>query len=472
MFDNLYLKKGILYIILVHAISFISTLVVVLVLPKIFTVADYGYWQVYTLYTGYVGLAHFGVLDGIYLKLIGKVYKDIDKSELKTNFITQVIIQSLVSILFLIFSIFVFSGDRLIVFVFIAISVIIINIRTYFQYILQATGRIKEYSIIQISDRTSFIIIAIFLFALFKNYLALLFADVLSKIVLLLLSIFFCLDIVSEKTFSLFDKDSFIDSFNIGIKIMIANFCGSLLIGISKYFVDNNFSIEDYSKYSLSITFTSLFVSILASVGVVLLPYIKNKTVDVNKDIYIKLHTVVSLAIFFTMIFYYPISIVLTKWLPEYSLSFSLMSIMLPILYLECQFNFMDNIYLKSYRLEKKIMLNYIVSLIVVFVLTFFSVYFNNLEFIAFSLLLGFIVRNILCQIDIGKILNIKRKFIVIDNIFVPFLFVFSNAIIKNLFGMIVFVIFFIVYVIISLRNGQELFKYIKKNQLFGAKND
>lgn len=468
MFDNIYLKKGILYILLIHAISFLNTLVIVLILPKLFSVEDYGYWQVYLLYTGYVGLTHFGFMDGMYLKLLGKGYDELDIKELKSHFITQIIIQTMISLLLCIYCFLTFKSERLIVFIMVAVSVPIINLRTYFQYILQATGKIKQYSILQILDRICLVLFILVLFLFNKTYLSLVIGDIATKIVLLIVSMYFCKDIVLSNSMYVFDKNDFIDTINVGLKIMVANLCGSLLIGISKFFVDGNFSIEIFSQYSLALTFASMFVSIFASVGIVLMPYIKNKDFETNKNLYISMHVLTSVVILFVMIFYYPIYLLSVKWLPNYEMSFKLMSILLPILYLECQFNFVDSTYMKTYRLEKKLMFNYLFSTVFNFVMSFIVLMvFHDVVPISIILVVSFIIRNILCQINLSnelQITKVKFRYMFFINTFLfPLLFCISNAIIKYYSGFVVFAIVYIMYLVFILKHFSFVKTYIER---------
>lgn len=466
MFDNLYLKKGIFYIVLIHAISFFATLMIVLVMPKLFSVDDYGYWQVYTLYTGYVGLTHFGFMDGLYLKLLGKNYDELDLKILKSHFITEIIFQTLISVLLCIYIFLTFKSERLIVFLFVALSIPIINLRTYFQYILQATGRIKQYSLLQIFDRLSLVIFILVLYLFNKTYLSLVIGDFISKMFLLIISMIFCKDIVMFNGKYNFYKYDFNDTISAGIKIMIANLCGSLFIGISKFFVDGSFSIEIFSQYSLALTFSSMFVSIFASVGIVLMPYVKNKDYDTNKKIYLTLHIFTSVVILFVMIFYYPMYLLLVKWLPNYEMSFKLMSILLPVLYLECQFNFVDSTYMKTYRLEKKLMFNYIFSTVFNIVITFVSlILFQNVFIISVILLISFIMRNILCQINVSNEFHISddKYIFLINTIIFPIFFSVFNAIIKNYIGCLLFAIVYIVYLVYIFRNYSFIKLYILK---------
>jgi len=57
-----------------------------LFVPKLLGVTEYSYWQLYVFYSSYVGFLHFGWIDGIYLKIGGEEYKDIDKRSLGSQF--------------------------------------------------------------------------------------------------------------------------------------------------------------------------------------------------------------------------------------------------------------------------------------------------------------------------------------------------------------------------------------------------
>ena len=50
--------------------------------PKILGVTEYSYWQLYVFYTSYVGFFHLGWLDGIYLKIGGQDYDELNKNKL------------------------------------------------------------------------------------------------------------------------------------------------------------------------------------------------------------------------------------------------------------------------------------------------------------------------------------------------------------------------------------------------------
>ncbi len=57
-----------------------------LFVPKLLGVTEYSYWQLYVFYSSYVGFLHFGWIDGIYLKIGGEEYDQLNKRDLGTQF--------------------------------------------------------------------------------------------------------------------------------------------------------------------------------------------------------------------------------------------------------------------------------------------------------------------------------------------------------------------------------------------------
>ena len=70
------LLKKISYLSVSQILSLLVSVSLVIILPKFISVEDYGYWQLFILYSGYVGLFHFGYSDGLYIKLGGNEIKN------------------------------------------------------------------------------------------------------------------------------------------------------------------------------------------------------------------------------------------------------------------------------------------------------------------------------------------------------------------------------------------------------------
>ena len=115
--ENAGLTKNLAYAATAQGMGFVSSIVMSLVIPKVLGLENYAYWQMFTLYSSYTGFAALGVNDGIYLRLGGMRYGELDKSGLKAQLsvigISQVTVGALCLATLLASGI---SGDRLLVF--------------------------------------------------------------------------------------------------------------------------------------------------------------------------------------------------------------------------------------------------------------------------------------------------------------------------------------------------------------------
>lgn len=75
-----------------------------LVVPKVLGVEEYAHWQLFLFYAGYVGITMLGVGDGIYLRLGGKRFSEIDDCSLKIEAMLVCLFQVCVAVAILIAS--------------------------------------------------------------------------------------------------------------------------------------------------------------------------------------------------------------------------------------------------------------------------------------------------------------------------------------------------------------------------------
>ena len=68
--------KGIVGVSFTNIISLFISMLISFILPLFLSVEGYGYWQLYVLYAGYVGILAFGFNDGIHLNYAGRDYNE------------------------------------------------------------------------------------------------------------------------------------------------------------------------------------------------------------------------------------------------------------------------------------------------------------------------------------------------------------------------------------------------------------
>ena len=115
------------------AVSFVLTLV----LPRFIDKIQYAYWQTYVLYVGYVGVLHFGLLDGLVLRYSKYDYEELDKARLRSQFATLLIFTSAVTVITGAVSLLALGGTNKLIFSLVAIGIVTKNLVTYSSYMLQ-----------------------------------------------------------------------------------------------------------------------------------------------------------------------------------------------------------------------------------------------------------------------------------------------------------------------------------------------
>ena len=78
---------------LAQGITLLISCITSLLVPKLLGVEEYGYWQLFVFYAGYVGFFHFGLNDGVYLLHGGESRDQIDKRSINSQFLVGSIFQ-------------------------------------------------------------------------------------------------------------------------------------------------------------------------------------------------------------------------------------------------------------------------------------------------------------------------------------------------------------------------------------------
>ena len=95
------------------AVSFVTALIV----PRFIDEYQYASWQIYVLYAGYVGVLHFGLLDGLVLRYSKYDYDELDKERLRSQFKILLLFTCALTTVVTIVSATVLGGDYKLIFI-------------------------------------------------------------------------------------------------------------------------------------------------------------------------------------------------------------------------------------------------------------------------------------------------------------------------------------------------------------------
>lgn len=442
--------KNLIMAFLAQGISLLASVSMSFVIPKFLGIAEYSYWQLFIFYIGYTGLFHFGFNDGIYLRLGGKKFEELEFDLIGTELKIFIIIEFIISITIIIMSNFYISNpERRFVWILTGVYLLLNNLTVCLCFIFQAVNRTKISSFATILDRI-FVLIFILLLILDKQnkFEPFVITYTLSKAASLIYCIWMARKILFSKLFNISKTlhDMWIN-FSIGIKLTIATIMSMFILGTGRIIIDKIWGIESFGKISLSLSLTNFFLVFIQQVSMVLFPALRQTGNLHQKKIYNTLR--MYLGLFFPAIFisYFPLKLIVNWWLPQYNESLKYLALLLPLCTFDGKMQMLCNTYLKVLRQEKKLLQINIYAFLMSLCLCSFSGYIlNNLTCVVISMVLSIIFRSIISELFLAKEMNIKILAILTQEIALVLIFIFSTWFLNELVAFIITTASYVTY--------------------------
>lgn len=458
--------KNMSYTISSNLISLIISTLVVLIVPKLIGIEEYGYWQLYIFYTSYVGFLHFGWNDGIYLRFGGEEYSNLDKRLFHSQFIELLGSQLFIAILIWLGSYFLVGDiNRGFILQMVAIAMVLANTRLMFFYILQATNRIKEFAKLTMLDRIVYILlIVIFLLFGVRDFKLMIIADLVGKFISLFFAALSCKEIVFRRinTFYLTISES-IKNISVGIKLMFANIASMLIIGIVRFGIERAWDVATFGKVSLTLNISNMMMIFINAVGVIMFPILRRTNQDKLANIYSTMRDFLMVILLGFLIIYYPLKTIMVAWLPQYAESLLYMSLVFPMFIYEGKMALLINTYLKTLRREKVMLRINVISMILSLFMTYISTsIFVNLDIAILNIVILLAIRSVIAESYLAKELNIKVKKDVLLEVLLTLIFILTGWFINSWMTMIIYGIVYFIYLMIKRKDITGTIQNIK----------
>ena len=329
--------KDIIRVSFSNIIKLLAGILVGFLLPKIVGVNDYGYYKTFTLYSTYVGMFHFGFSDGIYLRYGGKSYEELERTNFRFYSRFLIFLEVVISAILAILSLFLFSGEYRFIFLCLSLFLIVNNVTGYYQVVSQITSRFQELSFRNIIQSVLISMAVVSLWLLSKilkariSYREFTIIYVLIFAALALWYIWTYKEITIGRTVS--GKEIWKDVpalIKLGVPLMIANLCSSLILTLDRQFVNILFDNETYAVYAFAYNMLSLITTAMAAISTVLYPKLKQTNEEVLVKSYSMLVSAILCIVFACLVVYFPLCSFVNWFLPKYSGSLIIFRIILP----------------------------------------------------------------------------------------------------------------------------------------------
>lgn len=351
-----------------QVVSLSLSIIVSLLIPKILSVDEFGYWQLFTFYTSYVGFFHLGLNDGVYLINGGRTREQVDKRSINSQFAVGFALQTVFASIILIISIYGnFATQRRFVICSTAVFLLLNNSTMFMGYVFQAINETRLYSNSVIIDKLSFLLPLVILLSLhttnFKFYV---FFYGIAKTC----SLFYCLwqyrgflksGLEPVKTAC---HDTF-NSISVGVRLMLANITGFLILGVIRFLADARWGISTFGRLSFAISLVNFIMTAISQISMVLFPALRQSDKKELKNIFVAMQRLLSLVLPFIYLLYFPVIMLLSKWLPEYSISFYYFALLLPLVIFNGKMDIIGSTFVKVLRKESYLLFVNFITLVI-----------------------------------------------------------------------------------------------------------
>ena len=264
--------KNIFYSFGANIISLGVSVLMVMFVPKLLPVEDYGKWQLFLFYFSYLGFLHFGWEDGIYLRYAGKTFEELNPRVFSGQFLGIVILQLVLSgLAFLLSQFFIVDPIKQTVFVCAVSLAVFVNLITGCNFITQITNRIKDYARIVLSEQI-ILLLSVFSFLLlgFNQFHYMYVAKLGSVAIVSVLCFYLCRSLWTTRIGNFHDicHEAGLN-LEVGIKLMFANIASMLIIGIVRYGISIGWDVSTFGKVSLTLGVSNFLMIFINSVSVV-----------------------------------------------------------------------------------------------------------------------------------------------------------------------------------------------------------
>lgn len=348
------IASNLAYAVVAQGVGLLSSILTSLVLPKFMGVEDYAYWQLFLLYSSYSGFALLGLNDGIYLRLGGKRYSEVDHGELKAQQCVVAVSQLLVAACCLAAVLSAgFEPYRALVFALCVLFGLLTNLTQCLRYVFQCTNLTRISSFADLISKGLFVafMVTVLLMGI-DSSLPFIVGYIACQAVAFLYVLACARRILCAKAaFGGVLRACAVDV-RTGLKVMVAYYADSLIVGFTRMLTDWHLGLTAFGKLSLSFSLTNFVLGFIGQVSMVAFPVLKRLDAEGRREKYLAirllLHTVLPCA----YLLYVPAKLVLGLWLPAYGESLVYLALTMPLCVYSCKANLLFNTYLKMGRRE------------------------------------------------------------------------------------------------------------------------
>ncbi|WP_259363138.1 lipopolysaccharide biosynthesis protein [Microbacterium esteraromaticum] len=381
-------------------------------LPLFLSPTEYGYWQLFQLYTLVLGYVTFGVTDGVQLRYAGRQYGELDHPLFRTEFWLYLGVV-FVANLGIAAAFIALAPDHLRaqIMVYACVGAVLFVPRTLLTMTLQATFRMTAYATITAVER---LIVVVLTFALVlggvRDIIPLLQADIAGKATALVLAVIVARSSVWGRLASARRGwAELVGNGRAGTSVLIANLSAMLVPSIARWMIEAEWSVAVFGSVSLAFNTANIVLVAVTSVAVVVFPWLRLLDASRLRDVYVAARPIIMSTMLSLLLFCIPLMALASWALPDYRDGLRFLALMFPVFVYEAQLRLIGTNYLKAMRYEKALMAHNLIGVATVFVLAVVAAFaMRSLELVVISVFIVTLLRASLVEAKVRRVFGLR----------------------------------------------------------------
>jgi O-antigen/teichoic acid export membrane protein len=349
----------------------------VVMLPRYLTMADYGYWQLYFFYATYLGYLSFGLADGIFLRFSGSRLEEIPRSVVAGHFQALLVIAS-VTLGVGVAVAWALVPDRTTtaIIALACVSTLFYLLRSLLTFAHQAANRMELFATATVLERLVGLAIAVVLLLVgYRDLVGFLLADVVGRAIGLGYAMVSAREFVFAPRLSLAENIREIrESFRGGIFLNVSAIATVLVTAVGRLSAERGYGIEVFGQVALAFSLVNIVQTVVASISIAVLPNIRRYPRTRLAQLFSRGLNMLMPLLVLSLLAYVPLAWFIGRWVPTYTLLPLFLGAMMPMVIFESRTRLFAIPFLQGVRWERALAAINIVSLLLATMLAWGSV--------------------------------------------------------------------------------------------------
>ena len=471
-FESLVFGKDISVYAVGNGILFVFGVLLALIIPKYLTLEGYGYWQIFTLYCGYVGILHLGFPEAILVRWAGKDLSQVG-SEIKPAFRFLIIEQVAVILPLGLITFFLLPSPFQWIGLMICISAFIINLAYLFIITTQAIRKFRLLTVLYVGRGFAFLVITSLLFATGHiEYQYIIVAFMTAYLLLLIVFAIRYQRYLSGKDAQIISLFSYGNSnIKTGIFIYLGHIIFAIFLTVDRLLVTAFFTIEQFAIYAFAAAVINFVFVFIRAIAEVLFPHLSMAATQQRTKAFLLGKRVLIFCWAIFLCAYFPLAALIEFYLPQYTPSLPLIKIMLGTLGFSSMILILHVNYYRLYQKQRQYFIVGITALALAVLLVLLGIkMIGSLESVAIAILISFVAWWIINELSLKLVTGesggkIVKDLMIMGCYFAGFWFSFflSDRIFVE---MVLYLVFFLIIGLIFLRTDLRDLLFIVRKSL------